>query len=766
MGKCEVLSPAGDLVNFYTAIEAGADAVYLGLNKFNARMKADNISLDNLTEVVNYAHLKGVKVYVTLNTLISNSEMKEVVSLVGECLNTGVDAFIVQDFGIIGVLKNIYPNIVLHGSTQLGVHNVRGARVAKNIGLSRVVLSREVALEDIKEISKNVDIELECFVQGAMCVAFSGNCYLSSLKFGASGNRGECKQLCRLPYKMSCQKQSIGGYVLSPRDNCMLERLQDLIEAGVVSLKIEGRLRRKGYVNIATRIYGEAIDYLQGGRCCQQDLIQSGVDLKAKHKCVESFNENKMKSPDLKKMKNDLAKVFARGEFVQGYFNGNNIIDTTSNNHMGIKIGKVVACSKFKDIYKISIETNEKLNSGDGLKFVNGSNMTTLGVGNVEFNGKIAVVYGKNYVNINSDVYRVLDEKFENEIIDKSKYRDIKMSFNARVGSLPVLTIISEEYTILVSGEEVSAKATSKPTTVDSIIANLSKLGEMRKYFNIEEIVCNIDDNIFLPVSEINSLRREGLTRLCDKILMSYKCEVGHADKVSTDFNNYLTLIKDIVSLPTYSKLVMVDENCGINNLSKDYDGVILSPTIYDVKVIENFYNNFSKKFNSKLILNMPIIALRKDIFVLDKIVDFCKDKDIVLLANNIYTLDYINSGVEVWAGSNMNVCNDYSCLALLKYGVKEIVSSIEKWFSGLNNTYKMCGGKRVLMTFAHCPCKTLTSKGCANGECGYCGDIYVKGEGQEYSIRRYKVASCYFELVDSVKEKRTARNCIDDIRE
>ena len=278
MKRFEVLSPAGDIENFKVAIKSGADAVYFGLNKFNARLKADNISLDNLQELVGYAHLKGVKTYVTINTLVSNSELKELVAMVGKCLECGVDAFIVQDYGVISVLKSVYPDIVLHGSTQLGVHNVHGAKVAKSLGLSRVVLSREVTIEDIREIKNSVDIELEVFVQGAMCVCFSGNCYLSSLKFGASGNRGLCKQLCRLPYEMTNGKSKKTGYMLSPRDNCMLDYLQELCDIGVESFKIEGRLRRAGYVATATRVYRQAIDSITGNS--KFDKNQATSDLK------------------------------------------------------------------------------------------------------------------------------------------------------------------------------------------------------------------------------------------------------------------------------------------------------------------------------------------------------------------------------------------------------------------------------------------------------------------------------------------------------
>ena len=233
MENFEILSPVGDLKTFYTAIKSGCNAVYFGLPKFNARMRAENISLENLPEIIRYAHLKNVKCYMTLNTLLTNKEIAEAVELVGNCLNAGVDAFIVQDMGLVYALKNAYPGINLHASTQMGVHNVRGAKVLKNLGFSRIVLSRECTLEDIKDIKNNVDIELEVFVHGAMCVAFSGNCYLSSIKCSASGNRGECKQLCRLPYTLTDGVHSQNGYTLSIRDNCMLDYMKDLMDIGV-----------------------------------------------------------------------------------------------------------------------------------------------------------------------------------------------------------------------------------------------------------------------------------------------------------------------------------------------------------------------------------------------------------------------------------------------------------------------------------------------------------------------------------------------------
>lgn len=726
----ELLSPAGDLNNFYTAIKSGADAVYLGLNKFNARMKADNISIDNIENVVSYAHLKGVKVYITLNTLVSDKEIPEVVDMVGTCLRAGVDAFIVQDYGIIGVLKNVYPNIVLHGSTQLGVHNIRGARVAKELGLVRVVLSREVTLSDIREIANNVDIELEVFVHGAMCVCFSGNCYLSSIKCGASGNRGECKQLCRLPYTLSNGKMQKSGYMISPRDNCMIDKLLELQDAGVVSLKIEGRLRRQGYVNIATRVYREALD--------------------------ELYDDGNIK--DVSNKISTLKDVFSRGNFIQGYFDTNNIIDTANNSHMGQYVGNVVKCKKFKDLYQIENSTNANIHSGDGLKIIGEDGIVTLGVGNVEINGKNIVVYGRNYVQSGSRVYRVLNKELEDKEKDLSRYITIEMNFCAKKGKACSLTAIANGCVVSVCGN-IPQEAKIRSLTKDSVIEQLYKLGEDKEYFKLMEVSCDIDDGLFLPVSELNRLRRDVLDSLKDKIVSTLKPNYEIGD---------ISLLNKFESIGNIEKssYAIIDEKYDIRKLSQNYDGVILSPTVYSLDVLDRCVNKIRKDFDNDILLNMPIIALSDDLKVLDKLVEYCVASNIGIVANNIYALDYIRQGAEVFVGCNMNICNKYAVTTLSCLGVKECVASIEKWCNPPVGLFKMCEGKRVLMTFAHCPSKTLTGKDCDCGECGYISNMTLKGDGGEYSIRRYRVKRCYFELVDSRYENKSSQKSIDDKRE
>ena len=731
MKRFEVLSPAGDIENFKVAIKSGADAVYFGLNKFNARLKADNISLDNLQELVEYAHLKSVKTYVTINTLVSNSELKELVSMVGKCLECGVDAFIVQDYGVISVLKTMYPNIVLHGSTQLGVHNVRGARVAKELGLSRVVLSREVTLDDIREIKKAVDIELEVFVQGAMCVCFSGNCYLSSLKFGASGNRGLCKQLCRLPYTLTNGKQKKNGYMISPRDNCMLDYLQQLCDIGVESFKIEGRLRRAGYVATATRVYRQAIDSIVSG---------------------SNFDDTQAKF--------DLKKVFSRGEFINGYFDNKDIIDTRYNSHMGEKIGTVVRCDKFKDLYKITLDINCELATGDGLKFIdNNIELFSLGVGNIDKVGNNIVVYGKNYVKSGAIVYRVLDANFENNVIDLSRKRQVKITADLVIGKPITLTATCGDYVVSAIGQVVQ-KAEKSPVSKDKIIENISKWD--KDIFEIKDLeFTQLDNNIFVPISAINEVRRDLIYKLIDSITKAsyHKVVVGDFPKLSKMDN-------------IIDGMVIVDETFDLNKLKDEYSKIILSPTLYSVAVIRTFFNKYKTLLEGKFVINLPIIAMSDDLKVIDEIVMFAKANDIAIMINNIYGLDYIKTGIEVIAGSNMNIANACAVSSLINMGVADIVFSCEKWASRESGTYKLGSGRKVLMTMAHCPSVSLTGQGCSNikgdntcSSCKYQGQMTLYNDNNSYGIRRYKIKNCYFELVDEYREDNQTTGVVVDLR-
>jgi putative protease len=291
--KIEILSPAGSYDTFVSAVKSGADAVYMGGRCFNARKNAVNFSDEEIISAVRFAHLHSVKVYVTLNTLVSDSELGEVYDFIEFLYNAGVDALIIQDLAILGIVKKYFPDFEVHASTQMTVCNLEGASLAKEMGFKRVVLSRELTFDEIKTISENVDIELEVFVHGALCMSYSGQCLMSSFIGSRSGNRGACAQPCRLPYTLcNAQGKQISEskkYLLSLKDLCLVEEIEKLSSIGVKSLKIEGRMKSSDYVSIVTSTYNK---YRHGGKVDKEDID---------------------------KLKN----IFSRSGFTKGYFEGN-----------------------------------------------------------------------------------------------------------------------------------------------------------------------------------------------------------------------------------------------------------------------------------------------------------------------------------------------------------------------------------------------------------------------------------------------------------
>ena len=266
----ELLAPAGSMDALRAAVQNGANAVYLGCGTFNARQSAKNFTTQTLTEAVKYCHIRGVKVHLTLNTLVSDRESKELCDLIRHAASTGVDAFIVQDLGVVQLCRQIAPNVPLHGSTQMTIHNLDGVRLCAAMGMSRVVLSRELNREEIRYICTNSPIEIEVFGHGALCMCYSGQCYMSAMIGGRSGNRGRCAQPCRQSYGYAHWEDK---YPLSLKDNCLIHYLQELQEMGVASLKLEGRMKKPEYVATVTQVYRQALDEGNVTRTMEQALM-------------------------------------------------------------------------------------------------------------------------------------------------------------------------------------------------------------------------------------------------------------------------------------------------------------------------------------------------------------------------------------------------------------------------------------------------------------------------------------------------------------
>ncbi|MBR2476541.1 MAG: U32 family peptidase [Clostridia bacterium] len=300
----EILLPAGSYENFLVAVNNGADAVYIGGSSFSARANATNFTDDEIAEAVKYAHIRGVKVYVALNTLVEDNRFSDAYDFAKFCYECGVDALIVQDLGILSMLRESFPDMKLNASTQLTVHNLKGVRAAERAGFSRIVLSRELSKEEIEDICDGAESEIEVFAHGALCMSYSGQCLMSSFIGGRSGNRGACAQPCRLPYGLidaDGNEVCDGKYLLSLKDLCLLDEIGRLDKLGVTSLKIEGRMKNSSYVAMTSHLYDK---YRDGGKVDKQDI-------------------------------EDLQSVFSRNGFTKGYFEnstGRHMLNIDRNN--------------------------------------------------------------------------------------------------------------------------------------------------------------------------------------------------------------------------------------------------------------------------------------------------------------------------------------------------------------------------------------------------------------------------------------------------
>ena len=699
--KPEILAPVGDRAALYAAIYSGADAVYLGVNNFNARAKCENFTTENVGEAINKAHLFGVKTYITLNTLIKDCEIDDFLKTFDILYNAKADAFIVQDIGMAALIKKLYPSAVLHASTQMGIHNLSGAEYLEKCGYKRVILSRETKLSDIALIKKHTDLEIEYFVQGALCVAFSGNCYLSSVKDGNSGNRGKCHQLCRLNY--SCESKS--GYLLSPNDLCLADNIPALCGAGVTSFKIEGRMKRPAYVAAAVRCYRAAVD---------------GQDKETVDKLVC-----------------DLKKTFSRGEFNKTayLYDNDDIIDVEHNNNTGEEIGFVSSVRPFKDLCRITVESNEKINVGDGLTF-EGKNRTTIGVGSVEKTKKSAymLVTARKGISVGDRVYRTLDVEHEKNVLPGKKLLPVDCTLYAVSGNPAVLTLSHGETSVSVT-DKAFEKARTNPLDKD-LLSSQIKFGDAP--FALKDLTL-VTDGVFAPKSVLNAMRRTAVEKLTAEIIKKNSPNVPErhpsAEEIKAAVGAFTSLADGFDMSEEYALITDLKELYKAGKRS-----VIYSPSDY------NLSENMPKiDLSAGFYLSTPIIATQKDVEVIDralKILDLSLGKKTGVVANNYYALKYLGFR-PVIVGTGLNVYNKVSGGYYLKQGAIDVISSGE--LSGLSN-FLSFDGNLTLMTLTHCPYKVSISSSCSACK-GSLPLKYVDERGNEYIITRYKAFYCYFEL-------------------
>lgn len=630
--KTELLSPVGNKEMLYQAIHNGADAVYLAGTNYGARKYAQNFTNEELKEAVKYAHLYNVKVYVTINTMIYEEEVQELLEYVKYLQEINVDALIVSDVGMINVIHHIYPNMDMHASTQCHIQNKDSVEYYKKLGITRVVFARETSIDTIKNIPNN--IEKEIFVHGALCICYSGCCLFSSITTERSGNRGSCTAPCRKKYNLVKDGTPImtkGKYLLSTKDLNTTSKINEILELSPACLKIEGRMKSPQYVGYVTSIYRKLIDnYYQ-------------------NKNIATTNEEN----------NNLKKLYNR-KFTTGYLFNDHILNSYIPNNNGVHIGNVVDINK----KYIKIKLIDELNQEDGLKFFpsdKGLIVNKLYNNNYKLiNSSKAndIIYIENKIDLKTKdkVLKTIDKKL-NKSLEKInlKKMPIDITLDAYLNKPAVITLTYDKIKISVTNSTVIEKALTKETTKEEIIKQLIKLGDTPYYPN--QIKINMDNNIFIPMGIINSLRREAISKINKERLENHRKKIINTYKLpstqttSPQKNTISMLIRNKEQLETAVNLKIDNIYTEDYKLYQKYKNSI--NIYYKISRIEDTYPQFT---------NEKIMVSDYGAF------NHYKDSNTVIT-------DY-----------TMNIANNPSAILLDNQGAKKITLSIELSISQIKN--------------------------------------------------------------------------------
>ena len=489
----EILAPAGSYTAFHAALCAGADAVYAGGIHFGARAFADNFTEEEMIRAIREAHFYGKKLYMTVNTLLKDAETDSLHAYLQPYYENGLDAVIVQDFGVAGSIKKYFPDLDIHASTQMTVTDLYGARFAQDCGMTRVVPARELSLEEIRRIREGTDLEIECFVHGALCYCYSGQCLLSSMIGGRSGNRGRCAQPCRLPYTFDAAAGQGKQYYLSPKDICTLDLIPDLIESGIDSFKIEGRMKSPQYVAGVTEMYRKYTDfYLKSGR--------------------EAFQVR----PEDREM---LLDLYNRGGFSEGYYktrNGRQMISLTRPNHAGVRAAQII-CQKGREVLACALTD---LSAGDVLEIAGEKNDYTLGSAvrkGQDFSFLVRKTVKLRAGMILSRVRNgALLQRIDESVAGTDLQRPVEGRLELRIGSPAVLHIICDGCEYSAESREPVQSALNRPLSEARVREQLNKTGT--SLFRFSRLDITMDPDVFMPVQQLSGLRRDAFAGLENEI--------------------------------------------------------------------------------------------------------------------------------------------------------------------------------------------------------------------------------------------------------
>lgn len=607
----ELLAPAGSLEHLKAAVRAGADAVYMGGEKFSARAYAQNFSSIDMIEALEFAHFHERKLYLTVNTLMKERELAdELGDFLLPYYENGLDGVIVQDLGAVRFIRENFPDMEIHGSTQMTVTDYHGAVAAKRMGMTRVVPARELSLSEIKRIKEKTGLEVEVFIHGALCYCYSGQCLFSSMYGGRSGNRGRCAQPCRLPYRLEDSKGTVlnnpktDKYLLSPRDLCSMSTLPMLMELPVDSLKIEGRMKNVEYVAGVTSVYRSYLDRLS-----------------------EHWEQRKELYPEAEEL-HILEELYCRGSFTKGYWkkhNGQDMMSTVSPKNTGRKIGRVTAV--FKN--KVQIKLEDTVHPKDILVIpVSADRQEELILTVPSKPGKKGVIVlnvpRTQSLRAGMSVYRrknmELSEYIEKNILDKVIKYPVTGDITLKAGEPLMLELFCKGEYAFVEGPviELSEK---RPVTREDILRQMKKTGNVP--FTLTDFEINMEENCFLPMSVLKNVRQQGFALLEEGLKQRTKRQetehfypykedkekISASDEVMAD--NVNSSIHDIALQPERIATVYSREQfmqcCG----DSFFDGICLPYEFFAEEVSE--LAEKAKNKGKKVYFGMPRVFREKE---------------------------------------------------------------------------------------------------------------------------------------------------------
>ena len=716
----ELLSPVGDFECLKAAVQNGADSVYFGADTFSARAFASNFSIKELERAIQYAKVRGVKTHLTLNTLVTDDEFNQAIDIATKAYEFGIDAIIVQDLGLATKLIKTFPQLPIHASTQMTVHNLNGALELQKLGFKRIVLSRELSVNEISYICKNTDIEIETFIHGALCISYSGQCLFSSMIGGRSGNRGKCAGPCRLPFELLENNKSIdSGYLLSTRDLCGLEFIPKLISAGVSCFKIEGRMKSPEYVAIVTNIYRKYIDL------------------------ALSENEYIIDAND----KKQLLQVFNRGMSSSGHLDndGNkNLIFKEKPNNMGLFLGKVQKYNNKRGY--ITVKINEPLSIGDTISLekeqgvytiselmnTNMQNIKTTEIGQTVIIGRM-----KGNIKLGNNIFK-MSSKTLNSLARLSYSKESKkIALNCKISikkDQPINIKISSANTldlyknlkINYTSDIIPLPAKNKPLTKDLITSQFSKTASTPYIF--KNINIDLDDGLFIPkLSILNDLRRTVLSMTQNYIVNSIKRPIpSYFNIENMKYDKQLNMSHNNIKSTKISLL--------LNKLNLDFD----YSKIQDVNALyipfKYFYQkdfaNVLKLLNSKFDIYMYMPTIIKSNYcnlfynTLEDTISKYNIKGFVI--SNICNIKILNDlftntekKLPIIANYTFNIYNAHTIKELKELGISRYTISPELNRTIINNLCNSHELSNELIVYGNIP--LITMNYCLLGETDKC---------------------------------------------